>query len=826
MIGTSTGRRNPFPGLRPFEDDQEELFFGRERHIDDLLGRLRRRRLIAVVGTSGSGKSSLVRAGLIPRLHGGSMAGAGSRWWIALMRPGHAPIATLADTLEQTGLLGTDGDERMRVAFARATLERGALGLIECIEHSPRKPGDNVLIVVDQFEELFRFAQRAEGERDAGEAAAFVRSLLAAAADPNLPIYVVITMRSEFLGDAARFRNLPETINDGLYLVPRLTRDQLRQAIEGPVGVVGAAISPRVVNQMLNDVGDDPDQLPILQHALMRTWDIWDGDHEDGEPIDLRHYRATGGLSDALSRHGKEIYDGLSEAQQIVGERLFKALTDPRGIRTPLSVRAAGEVTESPPDELAAVADAFRADGRSFLMPPADKPLDPDETLDLAHESLMRNWDKLVAWVAQEGQSAQIYARLVYLATEVWSNSTPDPSYRPVRAGRADPVLLHGTELAIAERWRAENDPNAAWARRYSKPGVFDTVMRFLDCSIISRRIEAEHRVRTDRIVRAVLGTAIAAALAFVVFGLIAVRSNVTAMLLLAFAAVGLASAAGGVVLGRRVPLAAGIGAVLFGTGVYVYAVATCIGFLSHNLGDRLVRDHTFQQWIALLPARARAPIEAGTTAALREEYNRVVSVDSYPWSAQNFSYATALIDFLQGFEGPANGHVLFFRAQVDNIVHKPESPEWRLNHTSIYDPWSTYLRNVLPTDNYNDLKQCWRIEGFCRERAGWILYVLADVNWRAFKDPHPHDLAGKPLNVDAAQRLRYLQRARADLAKSIVYYPPCAWVYEPPPAEMMREIDAQLAALHSPLPPGAPNPAIHCAEPRHDPFVDFVPPS
>jgi hypothetical protein len=410
----------------------------------------------------------------------------------------------------------------------------------------------------------------------------------------------------------------------------------------------------------------------------------------------------------------------------------------------------------------------------------------------------------------------------VYLATQVWSNASPDASYRPVRAGRADPVLLHGAELAIAERWRAENHPNAAWARRYSQDGVFDTVIRFLDCSIVGRRIEAEHRVRTDRVVRAVLGTIIAAAAAYLVFGLIAVRSSLTAMLLLAFAAVGLASVSGGVVLGRRIPLAAGIGAVLFGVGVYAYAVAMCVGFLSHNLSERLVRDPTFQQWIALLPPRARVPIEAGTIAALRDEYNRVVSVDKYPWSAVDFSYADGLIGFLQDFEGPANGHVLFFRGQVDSVVHKAESPAWRLDHTSIFDPWSTYLRNVQPAGDYDDLTPCWRIEGFCRERAGWILYVLAYVNWHAFLDPSPHDLKGVPLKVDAAQRLRYLQTAREDLAKSIDYYPPCAWVYEPPPAEMMREIDRDLAAQHA-LPPRTRGPAIHCAEPRHDPFIDYV---
>ena len=116
-------------------------------------------------------------------------------------------------------------------------------------------------------------------------------------------------MRSDFLGDCSQFRDLPEAINDGQYLIPRMTRDQRREAITGPIAVGGGEMSARLVNRLLNDVGDNPDQLPILQHALMRTWDFWTHHRRDGEPIDLHDYEAVGTMAEALSRHADEAYN-------------------------------------------------------------------------------------------------------------------------------------------------------------------------------------------------------------------------------------------------------------------------------------------------------------------------------------------------------------------------------------------------------------------------------------------------------------------------------------------------------------------------------------
>jgi len=480
MSAARPAATNPYPGLRPFQPDEEHLFFGREGQLDDLLGRLRRTRFVAVVGGSGSGKSSLVRAGLLPALHGGFMAGAGSRWRIAVVRPGLAPIANLAEALAVPGALGGDA------ASTHAVLRRGALGVVDAVQRAKTAANENVLIVVDQFEELFRFAAAA-GTRHGDEAAAFVKLLLAAAAAHSLPIFVVLTMRSDFVGDCARFRDLPEAINDGMFLLPRMTRDELRRAVEGPAGVAGTPIAARLTTRLLNELGDDQDQLPVLQHALMRTWTIWEHDHARGEPLDLRHLDDAGGLAEALSRHADEVYKSLPDSRaRAVSARLFQALTelgpDNRGVRRPTRFADACAIVGCEAAELSAVVEAFRAPERAFLTPPAGTRLDADTVLDVSHESLMRTWARLQRWVADEAESARIYRRLAQAAALNL---------------RGEAALWRDPDLSIALAWRERAVPNPAWGRRYDRG--FDDAMRFLDESAAAREAELERRARARR---------------------------------------------------------------------------------------------------------------------------------------------------------------------------------------------------------------------------------------------------------------------------------------------------------------------------------------
>lgn len=473
---------NPFPGLRPFEAEEDYLFFGREKQIDELLRRLRSNRFLSVVGTSGSGKSSLVRSGLIPALHGGFLAMAGSSWRVLMFRPGEDPIGHLASSLDAPDVLGTAGElASTNRVLLEATLRRGTLGLVDAVRQARIPPHDNILVVVDQFEELFRFRQSRRLEDSRDESVTFVKLLLEATQQHEVPIYVVLTMRSDFIGDCMRYSGLPEAVNSGQYLVPRMTREQLRSAITGPVAVGGGQIALRLVLRLLNDLGENQDQLPLLQHALMRTWEDWQSHRLGQEPIDLANYEAIGTIRSALSLHAEEAYaEGNSVSHPEITERMFKALTDTfsdhRGVRRPTSVHALAAICEASEADVVRIIEIFRRPGRCFLMPPVSVRLDSTSIIDLSHESLMRCWTRLLKWADEEKVSASVYVRLSQAAS--WFDE-----------GTAG--LWRNPELEFGLRWQERYRPTLAWANRYN--ASFSRSMEFLECSKQRQdRIEAE----------------------------------------------------------------------------------------------------------------------------------------------------------------------------------------------------------------------------------------------------------------------------------------------------------------------------------------------
>jgi len=255
------------------------------------------------------------------------MSEAGSGWRIALFRPGVNPITSLAEALSSPDALELgDLDPTSRLNLIETTLRRSSFGLVEATRQARLDSHENLVVVVDQFEEIFRLKNvRATEALTEDEPAAFVKLLLEASSQTELPIYTVITMRSDFIGDCAEFRGLPEILNRGLYLIPRMTRDQCRQAIEGPIAVGGANVNARLLQRLLNDVGDDPDHLPVLQHALMRTWETWTKRQMPSEPVDLLHYEAIGTMASALSRHADEAYEELDEPGREIARGLFHA---------------------------------------------------------------------------------------------------------------------------------------------------------------------------------------------------------------------------------------------------------------------------------------------------------------------------------------------------------------------------------------------------------------------------------------------------------------------------------------------------------------------
>jgi WD40 repeat protein/ABC-type oligopeptide transport system ATPase subunit len=478
---------NPFPGLCAFEAHQADLFFGRDEQVEELADSLQKHRFVAVVGTSGSGKSSLVRAALIPILTRSFGTVANSQWRIAVVRPGRNPTVELANALSRSF-------PDLELETVLSDLRSSSAGLARLARSSLGKE-ESLLLVVDQFEELFRYREETTAAGGLDESAAFVKLLLAASghSDHPLPgfddlrVYVVITMRSDFLGKCSLFRGLPEALNECQYLVPRLTREQQREVIEGPIGMFGARIAPALVQRLLNDVGDNPDQLPVLQHALMRTWEESRDARARGEEIELKDYEAVGGMSEALNRDADQalnllkrltkqsaLYTALGlpalqvdQESEKIARLLFQRLVQPGApdgeTRRPTPLSDIVAVTGSKEAKVRDVIQAFW--DRGFLTVSADE----DPIIDISHESLIRNWNQLSKWVEQESESAATYRRLAE-AQEAYQLHD-----------RAEDWLLRDPQLQVTLDWRRETQSNQAWAQRYHSG--FAAAMVFLDQS-------------------------------------------------------------------------------------------------------------------------------------------------------------------------------------------------------------------------------------------------------------------------------------------------------------------------------------------------------
>ena len=364
---------NPFPGLRPFQMEESHLFFGREGQTDEVLMKLSEHRFAGVIGPSGSGKSSFVYCGVLPILYGGFMANAGPNWDVIVARPGNNPIRNLAEAIlehDPDYSVADKEDQKIERTILTTLMKSSSLGLVEAINQVKKATDKNYLILIDQFEELFRFKDSQSEQNSLNETLNFINLLMEAINNKDTPIYVTITMRSDFIGECAQFAELTKKINDSHYLIPQLTRDQKRRAIEGPVAVGGGEITSTLVQQLLNDLGDNPDQLPILQHSLMRTWDFWTRNREGEERIDLKHYEAIGTMSEALSMHANEAYDELTDEQRDICAVLFKTITEKRGenfgIRRPTLLSEIAAIADTSVEEVADVIEKFRAPGRSL----------------------------------------------------------------------------------------------------------------------------------------------------------------------------------------------------------------------------------------------------------------------------------------------------------------------------------------------------------------------------------------------------------------------------------------------------------------------------
>ncbi len=499
----TTNLVNPFPGLRPFHTSEAHLFFGREGQSEEVLSNLAKNRFVAVLGASGTGKSSLIYCGLLPTLYGGFLHNGRSKWKVVITRPGLNPVGNLAKSIAQTFSQSSESEQVETDSFIdQALLKRSSSGIQNVVKQYGVDSNENVLILVDQFEELFRYQYSTKDASALNQSEHFVNLLISAIRQTEMPIYVVITMRSDFIGDCSPYQGLTKLINDSHYLIPRMTRDDFRKAVTGPIAVGGGKITDQLVQLLLNEMGNNPDELPILQHALMRTWEYWLNSTNHTHPLGVNEYEAIGRMERALSVHANEAFDEISFEQKKVCEVIFKSLTekgaDNRGVRRPTSVAELARIAETTPAEVIKVVEIFRRKGRTFLTPAPGIELNGDSYIDISHESLMRVWDKLRTWVEDEAASVKMYVRLADSA-ELYD------------LGKTS--LWGPPDLQLAINWRDKQQPNLAWASRYNP--AFERTMVYLQTSEEEYIAEEENKVRLQKrairrskIVALVLGTA------------------------------------------------------------------------------------------------------------------------------------------------------------------------------------------------------------------------------------------------------------------------------------------------------------------------------
>jgi hypothetical protein len=504
----------PYPGLRPFERHEWPVFFGREIMTSEAIRRLLDRNLLVVHGDSGCGKSSLIRAGVLVQLEQRHARGA-RRWRTCAMLPREAPLRRLAESLAGLKEAEPSPDlvRQIRRALNAGHAAAARLEALLCTE-----PTNRICILVDQFEELFRFAR----EIDTDEARLFVDVLVGLFEEAErrrepgsnrLRIYAILTMRSEFLGACARFTGLANLVNGAQYLVPRMERPALLRAIREPALLYDGEVSRELAELLIADAGGGQDQLPLIQHGLMLLWrrkaegtTFVKGLAEAAATFELAEsgtafrfqrspkwrlgvedYRCSGGLAALLSGHADEVMAMAApdaERRGIV-EHLFRALADinaeGQAIRRPQSFGDLMVTTGASLQTLRDVIDHFRADGVSFLSPYGDSLIEPETIIDISHEALLRCWRKIAdqedGWLRKEFQDGLIWQSLRVQAE---------------RFGNDNEETLSPAATNDRDAWLA-NLPSKAWSRRYGSG--WESVERLMEAS----RAERDRSQQRDR---------------------------------------------------------------------------------------------------------------------------------------------------------------------------------------------------------------------------------------------------------------------------------------------------------------------------------------
>ena len=405
----------PFRGLEVFDEAHADYFFGREALTQHLVEQLREDRFLAVLGASGSGKSSVVRAGLIPQLRRGALPGSAG-WDVVLVRPGTNPMEALATRLVE--LVGPKGDALGTRASILEALERDERGLHTIVQMAvdSGSSDDRVVVLIDQFEEIFTQLD------DEDERARFVASLLYASSVAGGSTVVLITMRADFFGKCASIPGLAARLSERDVLVAPMDQTELRRAILLPAEKVGLQLEKGLVDTILDDLGTEPGSLPLLQHTL---FELFEG--RRGRWLTIDHYRAIGGVKGAIAKRAETVFEKLTPAQQAAARRILLRLTQP-GEGTEDTRRRASVSELIPAGEGSAAMEAVVNELTGARLVTTSRNESGEEVVDVAHEALIRGWPRLHSWVAENPVALRIHRDLTR-AAEAWADNNRERSF-------------------------------------------------------------------------------------------------------------------------------------------------------------------------------------------------------------------------------------------------------------------------------------------------------------------------------------------------------------------------------------------------------------
>jgi hypothetical protein len=466
----------PYLGLDAFDEDDHELFFGREQFTGEIVDLLRTRRLLAVVGSSGSGKSSLVRAGLVPALREGALPGSHAWRYCAPIVPGSDPTASLARLVQSLALSAGEQGESDR--FRTERFRQDARHLSRLIDELDLAPA---VIVVDQFEELFTLCT-GDANRQA-----FVDSLVYLAQAPGSAHTVILTMRTDFESQIVRLPALHPLLEQSRVYVTAMSAPDLRQVIEGPAERVGLRFEEGVVEALLRDVLGEPAALPLLQFTLLKLWES-----RERNRITWEAYARLGGGRQALARSADAFYEALIPEEQVTARRILLHMVRPGEGLEVTSNRIPRESlyrTGEARDRIDRVLDRLIREARLVRLTEGDRPVDVQ--VEVAHEALVRNWPRLVGWLEEERESLRRRQRLTAEARQ-WE-----------RLGRDPKALLRGALLQEALRYEDLGDLEAAFVQASQEAEEQERQRELTQARALAeeqeRRAQVEHQRAEDR---------------------------------------------------------------------------------------------------------------------------------------------------------------------------------------------------------------------------------------------------------------------------------------------------------------------------------------